>query len=55
VASTPNGVLGLKHAIVEPGFTALLETFRQIDGHDGTRSGIWANTFPNARHIFMPA
>jgi LPS sulfotransferase NodH len=53
VASTPNGVLGLKHAIFEPAFTALLEAFRQIDGHDGTRSGIWANTFPNVRHIFM--
>jgi trehalose 2-sulfotransferase len=53
VASASNGVLGLKQGIVEPGFTAVLEAFGQIEGHDGTRSGIWANTFPNGRHIFM--
>jgi len=53
VASTPNGVLGLKYGMSEPGFTAVLDAFRQIDGHDNTRPGIWANTFPNGRHIFM--
>jgi LPS sulfotransferase NodH len=52
-ASTPNGVLGLKHGIVEPAFTTTLDAFREIDGHDGTRPGIWANTIPNGRHIFM--
>jgi len=53
LASTPNGVLGLKHGFVEPRFTELLHAFGRIEGHDGTRSDIWANTFPNARHIFM--
>jgi trehalose 2-sulfotransferase len=53
VASTSNGVLGLKYGMTEHSFSAVLETFGEIDGHDGTRPGIWANTFPNGRHIFM--
>jgi trehalose 2-sulfotransferase len=53
VASTSNGVLGLKYGMSEHSFSAKLEAFREIDGHDGTRPGIWANTFPNGRHIFM--
>jgi LPS sulfotransferase NodH len=52
-ATTPNGVLGLKYGIYEPYFGALLDEFRQLEGHDGTRPGIWENTFPNSRHIFM--
>jgi len=52
-ATTPNGVLGLKFGLVEYRFATLLEAFREIDGHDGTRSGIWANVLPNGRHIFM--
>jgi LPS sulfotransferase NodH len=51
--TTPNGVLGLKHGIYEPYFGALLAEFRQLEGHDGTRPGVWENAFPNSRHIFM--
>jgi Stf0 sulphotransferase len=36
-ASTSNGVLGLKHGMSEHSFSAVLEAFREIDGHDGTR------------------
>jgi trehalose 2-sulfotransferase len=39
--------------LTEHSFSAVVEAFREIDGHDGTRPGIWANTFPNGRHIFM--
>jgi trehalose 2-sulfotransferase len=39
--------------MTEYSFSAVLEAFREIDGHDGTRPGIWANKFPNGRHIFM--
>jgi trehalose 2-sulfotransferase len=53
VASTSNGVLGLKYGMTERSFSAVLEAFGEIGGHDGTRPGIWANTFPNGRHIFM--
>lgn len=52
-ATTSNGVLGLKHGIYHPYFGAILDEFRQLDGHDGTRPGIWENAFPNSRHIFM--
>jgi len=53
VATTPNGVLGLKHGLYEPYFGALLGEFRHLDGHDGTRPGIWESAFPSSRHIFM--
>ena len=53
VASTSNRVLGLKYGMTEYSFSSVLEAFREIDGHDGTRPGIWANTFPNGQHIFM--
>src|SRR5271157_3274354 len=53
-ASAPNGVLRLKHgnlpAIL---FSAILDEFRQLDGHDGTRPGILESAFPSSRHIFM--
>ncbi|HME68348.1 MAG TPA: Stf0 family sulfotransferase [Myxococcota bacterium] len=52
-ATTPNGVLGLKHGIYQPYFSAILDEFCQLDGHDGTRPGMWENAFPNSRHIFM--
>ena len=52
-ASTSNGVLGVKYGMTEYSFSSVLEAFREIDGHDGTRPGIWANTFPNGQHIFM--
>jgi LPS sulfotransferase NodH len=53
IGGTPNGVVGLKYGLVRHSFDALLEALRQIDGHNGTRAGIWANAFPNGRHIFM--
>lgn len=52
-ATTPNGVLGLKYGIYEPWFSEILGEFRQLDGHDGTRPGIWESVFPKSRHIFM--
>jgi LPS sulfotransferase NodH len=52
-ASTPNGVLGLKHSVFEPWFGAVLAELGKISGHDGSRPGIWRNAFPNGRHIFM--
>jgi len=52
-ASTPNGVLGIKHGLREPWFTSVLDVLGQLDGHDGTRLGVWQNAFPNLRHIFM--
>ncbi|HTY68959.1 MAG TPA: Stf0 family sulfotransferase [Alphaproteobacteria bacterium] len=52
-ASTPNGVLGLKHSMFEPWFGAVLGALADIEGHDGSQPGIWENAFPNGRHIFM--
>jgi len=52
-AQTSNGVVGLKYGLVENTFGPLIEALGEIEGHDGTRSGVWANAFPNGRHIFM--
>ena len=53
IGGTPNGVVGLKYGLVRHRFDALLEALAEIDGHNGTRAGIWANAFLNGRHIFM--
>jgi LPS sulfotransferase NodH len=53
IASTSNGVLGIKHGMMEQSFSPLLDALGQIEGHHGTRPSIWANMFPNGQHIFM--
>jgi LPS sulfotransferase NodH len=53
IGGTSNGVVGLKYGLVRHSFDALLDALREIEGHNGTRAGIWANAFPNGRHIFM--
>ena len=56
LASTPNGVLGLKFSLCEPYFSKVLEVLRQFPGcpqEDRTRAAIWGHAFPNSRHIFM--
>ena len=56
LASTPNGVLGLKFSLGEPYFSKVLQTLRQFPGcpeENCTRAAIWEHAFPNSRHIFM--
>jgi len=53
IAQTRNGVAGIKYGLVENTFGSLIDAPRQIEGHDGSRPGIWANAFPNCRHILM--
>jgi LPS sulfotransferase NodH len=56
IASTDNGVLGIKHSFYEPGFGNVLEVFKGFPGCQPTetnRVAIWENAFPNHRHIFM--
>lgn len=53
MATTPNGVLGLKFSMLEPWFSTVLAALAEVDGRDGTRPGIWDNSFPNCRHVFM--
>jgi LPS sulfotransferase NodH len=55
-ASTPNGVLGIKHSFYEPAFDDLIEFFKRFPTcpADATRRvAIWEAVFPNHRHIFM--
>ncbi len=56
IASTPNGVLGIKHTFYEPNFSKLIETFKGFPNcppEENNRTAIWENAFPNQRHIFM--
>ncbi len=56
VASTDNGVLGIKQSFYEPVFGQLIERFKALPGcspGETNRVVIWENTFPNHRHIFM--
>lgn len=56
LASTPNGVLGLKFSLFEPYFSKVLQALRQFPGCPGanrSRATIWEHAFPNSHHIFM--
>src|SRR5512133_3228677 len=56
VASTRNGVLGIKHSFYEPAFSQLMELFKALPTctpEENNRAVIWENAFPNHRHIFM--
>ena len=56
IASTTNGVLGLKHSFYEPAFGQHIELFKQFPEcppDESNRVAIWENAFPNHRHIFM--
>jgi len=56
VASTTNGVWGLKHSFYEPSFSQLIEVFKRFPNYppdENNRVAIWENAFPNHRHIFM--
>ena len=56
LASTPNGVLGLKFSLYEPAFSKVLDTLRRFPGcpqESCTRATIWEHAFPNSRHLFM--
>ena len=56
IASTPNGVLGIKHSFYEPAFSQLIAIFKGFPNfpvEENNRAAIWENAFPNHRHIFM--
>jgi LPS sulfotransferase NodH len=56
IASTANGVFGLKHSFFEPAFGRQIELFRQFPNcrpAETNRVAIWENAFPNHHHIFM--
>ncbi len=56
LASTPNGVCGLKFSMYEPYHTQLLDLFRQLpDASDlsKNRADVWSSVLPNCRHIFL--
>src|SRR6266508_4052780 len=56
VASTANGVWGLKHSFYEPNFSQLIQFFKGFPNcppEENNRVAIWENAFPNHRHIFM--
>ncbi len=56
LASTPNGVCGLKFSLYEPYHTQLLDLFRQLPDASGVgpiASDVWSNVLPNCRHIFL--
>jgi LPS sulfotransferase NodH len=56
LASTPNGVCGLKFSPYEPYHTQLLDLFRQLPDASGAgtnRADVWSNVMPNCRHIFL--
>lgn len=56
IASTDNGVWGLKHSFYEPAFSRLIETLKEFPTcppEETNRTAIWESAFPNHRHIFM--
>ncbi len=56
VATTDNGIWGLKYSFYEPGFGELIEllkAFPTCRPQEINRVAIWESAFPNHRHIFM--
>jgi len=56
IASTSNGVFGLKHSFFEPAFGQQIELIRQFPNsspEENNRAAIWESAFPNHKHIFM--
>ena len=56
VATTDNGVWGLKLSFCEPAFSEMiqiLKAFPTCPAEENNRVAIWEYAFPNHRHIFM--
>lgn len=57
IATSPNGVCGIKYCLYEPHFSQVLDILRHFPGVNGrrdlTRAQIWDNAFPNGKHIFL--
>jgi LPS sulfotransferase NodH len=55
IASTSNGVLGLKLSSYEPLMSKMVETFRSFPGCKDSfnRPEVWENAFPHHKHLWM--